>query len=58
MISPGSASAPTSSSPITSADWSAGLVRSRRDGKMVMYELTEAGTALLAAVLPAAEVAA
>ncbi len=32
----------------------AGLVRSRRDGKMVMYELTEAGTALLAAVLPVA----
>ncbi len=34
----------------------AGLVRSRRDGKMVMYELTEAGAALLAAVLPVAEV--
>jgi ArsR family transcriptional regulator, lead/cadmium/zinc/bismuth-responsive transcriptional repressor len=32
---------------------SAGLVRSRRDGKMVMYELTEAGSALLAAVMPA-----
>ena len=32
----------------------AGLVCSRRDGKMVMYELTEAGTALLAAVLPVA----
>jgi DNA-binding transcriptional ArsR family regulator len=31
---------------------SAGLVRSRRDGKMVMYELTDLGTALLAAVLP------
>ena len=30
----------------------AGLVRSRRDGKMVMYELTEIGSALLAAVLP------
>jgi hypothetical protein len=28
----------------------AGLARSRRDGKMVMYELTERGTALLAAV--------
>jgi DNA-binding transcriptional ArsR family regulator len=32
---------------------SAGLVGSRREGKMVMYALTEAGTALLAAVLPA-----
>jgi ArsR family transcriptional regulator, lead/cadmium/zinc/bismuth-responsive transcriptional repressor len=31
---------------------SAGLVRSRRDGKMVMYELTETGAALLAAFLP------
>ncbi len=31
----------------------AGLVRSRRDGKMVMYELTETGAALLAVVLPA-----
>jgi len=30
----------------------AGLVRSRREGKMVLYELTEAGRALLAAVLP------
>ncbi len=30
----------------------AGLVRSRRDGKMVMYELTDLGSALLAAVLP------
>jgi ArsR family transcriptional regulator, lead/cadmium/zinc/bismuth-responsive transcriptional repressor len=30
----------------------AGLVRSRRDGKMVMYELTGLGAALLAAVLP------
>lgn len=29
---------------------SAGLVRSRRDGKMVMYSLTDVGTALLAAV--------
>src|SRR3954447_4197567 len=29
---------------------SAGLVRSRRDGKMVMYALTEAGRALLGAV--------
>jgi DNA-binding transcriptional ArsR family regulator len=28
-----------------------GLVRSRREGKMVMYALTEAGRALLAAVL-------
>jgi DNA-binding transcriptional ArsR family regulator len=31
----------------------AGLVASRRDGKMVMYSLTESGLALLAAVLPA-----
>jgi ArsR family transcriptional regulator, lead/cadmium/zinc/bismuth-responsive transcriptional repressor len=31
---------------------SAGIVRSRRDGKMVMYSLTEAGAALLAAVMP------
>ena len=30
-----------------------GLVESRRDGKMVMYSLTAAGRALLAAVLPA-----
>ena len=30
-----------------------GLVRSRRDGKMVMYSLTEAGAALLGAVLAA-----
>jgi DNA-binding transcriptional ArsR family regulator len=30
----------------------AGLVRSRRDGKMVMYELTDLGSVLLAAVLP------
>ena len=29
---------------------SAGLARSRRDGKMVIYELTERGRALLAAV--------
>lgn len=29
----------------------AGLVRSRRDGKMVMYALTDAGRALLDAVL-------
>ena len=29
---------------------SAGLVRSRRDGKMVMYSLTDAGIALLGAV--------
>ena len=28
----------------------AGLARSRRDGRMVMYELTERGAALLAAV--------
>jgi ArsR family transcriptional regulator, lead/cadmium/zinc/bismuth-responsive transcriptional repressor len=34
---------------------SAGLVRSRRDGKMVMYSLTDAGAALLAAVMPARE---
>lgn len=27
------------------------MVRSRRDGKMVLYELTELGSALLAAVL-------
>jgi ArsR family transcriptional regulator, lead/cadmium/zinc/bismuth-responsive transcriptional repressor len=30
----------------------AGLVGSRRDGKMVMYALTDLGAALLAAVLP------
>jgi DNA-binding transcriptional ArsR family regulator len=30
-----------------------GIVRSRRDGKMVMYSLTEEGRALLASVLPA-----
>jgi|SRR5680860_1745727 len=34
----------------------AGLVRSRREGKMVMYGLTEAGEALLGAVLSAAPV--
>lgn len=33
-----------------------GLVRSRRDGKMVMYELTDRGRSLLAAVLAGAEV--
>lgn len=31
---------------------SAGLVTSRRDGKMVMYSLTERGRELLAATLP------
>jgi DNA-binding transcriptional ArsR family regulator len=30
----------------------AGLARSERDGKMVMYELTERGAALLASVAP------
>jgi DNA-binding transcriptional ArsR family regulator len=30
-----------------------GIVRSRRDGKMVMYSLTEEGRKLLASVLPA-----
>jgi len=30
----------------------AGLVRSRRDGKMVMYRLTETGAQLLAALAP------
>jgi ArsR family transcriptional regulator, lead/cadmium/zinc/bismuth-responsive transcriptional repressor len=30
-----------------------GVVRSRREGKMVMYSLTEEGRKLLAAVLPA-----
>jgi DNA-binding transcriptional ArsR family regulator len=34
---------------------SAGLVRSRRDGKMVMYSLTGTGAALLAAVMPCRE---
>jgi DNA-binding transcriptional ArsR family regulator len=32
---------------------SAGLVSPRREGKMVMYSLTDAGAALLAAVVPA-----
>jgi DNA-binding transcriptional ArsR family regulator len=36
----------------------AGLVSSRRDGKMVMYSLTEAGRALLQAVSGAEHVAA
>ena len=36
----------------------AGLVSSRRNGKMVMYRLTGSGSTLLAAVLPAAEVTA
>lgn len=31
----------------------AGLARSERDGRMVMYELTDRGRALLAAVCPA-----
>lgn len=31
-----------------------GIVRSRREGKMVMYALTEEGRALLGAVLPSA----
>jgi len=35
---------------------SAGLVWSRRDGKMVMYELTAAGRSLLEATLAGAEV--
>jgi DNA-binding transcriptional ArsR family regulator len=34
----------------------AGLVRSRRDGKMVMYALTEAGCSLVDAVLAEAVV--
>lgn len=33
----------------------AGLVRSRRDGRMVMYALTDAGRALLAVVLEPTE---
>jgi DNA-binding transcriptional ArsR family regulator len=33
----------------------AGLVRSRRDGKMVMYSLTDTGAALLTAVMPSRE---
>jgi DNA-binding transcriptional ArsR family regulator len=32
----------------------AGVARSRREGKMVMYELTEEGRALVDAVVPAA----
>src|SRR3954447_25917836 len=36
----------------------AGLVRSRRDGKMVLYELPPGGDALLEAVLPAKATAA
>jgi DNA-binding transcriptional ArsR family regulator len=35
----------------------AGIVTSRRDGKMVMYTVTDAGRALLAAVLADARVA-
>jgi DNA-binding transcriptional ArsR family regulator len=35
---------------------SAGLARSRRDGKMVMYSLTDEGSSLLAATLADAEV--
>lgn len=31
----------------------AGLVRSRREGKMVMYSLTDAGRTLLGSILPA-----
>jgi ArsR family transcriptional regulator, lead/cadmium/zinc/bismuth-responsive transcriptional repressor len=34
-----------------------GLVRSRREGKMVMYSLTEEGAALVRAVLPQESVA-
>jgi DNA-binding transcriptional ArsR family regulator len=34
----------------------AGVARSRRDGKMVMYEITPAGRALLGVLLPAGEV--
>lgn len=33
----------------------AGLARSTRSGKMVMYELTDRGVALLSAVAPVAE---
>lgn len=36
---------------------SAGVVSSRREGKMVMYAVTDAGRALLGAVLAGAEVA-
>jgi DNA-binding transcriptional ArsR family regulator len=35
----------------------AGLVDSRRDGKLVLYSLTDSGHALLGAVLPAGVVA-
>jgi DNA-binding transcriptional ArsR family regulator len=35
---------------------SAGLVRSRRDGKMVLYQLTDQGRTLLSAVLADAQV--
>lgn len=35
----------------------AGLVASRRDGRMVLYSLTDAGAALLEAVLPAVSAA-
>ncbi len=35
----------------------AGLVESRRDGKLVLYSLTDTGRALLGAVLPAEVVA-
>lgn len=34
---------------------SAGLVRSRREGKMVMYALTDRGQELLAALAPSLE---
>ncbi len=37
---------------------SAGLARSRRDGKMVMYALTDEGATLVATLADAAEVAA
>lgn len=37
---------------------SLGLARSRRDGKMVLYSLTESGRGLLAGLLDAAETAA
>jgi DNA-binding transcriptional ArsR family regulator len=36
---------------------SAGLVSSRRDGKMVMYAVTDQGRSLLTAIAPGAEVA-
>lgn len=36
----------------------AGVARSRRDGRMVMYEITPAGRALLVALLPAGRVSA